>query len=366
MALTEERAIPLSRPAIGFPASFWVGAGLFGLAGGTLLLLYTGPVLDRLVWLAESYRAGLSPLSDERVASLENGVRVWGWSGFLVWGITLPLWHPRVRAYLAGRFLRVMHLAFRPLPLPADRYGGGFFLAIAGVLTFTLLTHWSLTAYKDVDWFAGEDGVSEWWSVATYLAAAALAGATGWRLRGNGHPRLALFHAVLAASLLIGAMEEISWGQRLFGWGTPTSLSEINEQGETTLHNLEAVDSVISGILFSGSVIALAGAAIRAAWHHSGRVTSAHLVLPSLVLAPSLLMILFWRVGSFWTPVNLPRLLMEAFDLAPQGSEVPEVLLGLCLCLYTYANLTRAISLRRIGDAGRGQQAGDDGRPSRQ
>jgi hypothetical protein len=336
-----------------------VGIGLFGLAGGALLLLFTGPVLDRLVGLVESYRAGGSTLSDERVAALEHGIRVWGLSGLLIWAVTLPLWHPGVRDYLASRFFRMMHLAFRPLPLPADRYGRGFLVAVAGVLVFTLLTHWSLTAYKDVDWFGGEDGVSEWWSVATYLAAAALAGATGWRLRGTGHPRLALFHAVLAASLLIGAMEEISWGQRLFDWGTPAALSEINEQGETTLHNLESVDSVISGILFGGSVTALAGAAIRAAWHRSGRVTSADLILPSLVLAPSLLMILIWRLGSFWTPVNLPRLLMEAFDFGPQGSEVPEVLLGLCLCLYTYANLTRATILRRFGAAGPGQRAGE-------
>ena len=317
------------------------------MVGGALLLLLTGPVLGRLQWLAESYRTGGSPLSDESVASLENGIRVWGWSGLLLWAVTLPFWHSHVRSYLVGRFLRVLHLAFRPLPLPADRYGRGFFLAFAGVLAFTALTYWSLTAYKDVDWLAGEDGVSEWWSVITYLAAAALAAATGWRLRGIGHPRLALFHAILAASLLVGAMEEISWGQRLFGWGTPAALSEINEQGETTLHNVEAVDSVIFGFLFWGSLGALAGAAIRASWHRSGRVTSADLILPSLVLVPSLLMILVWRLGDFWTPVNLPRLLMEAFDFGPQGSEVPEVLLGLCLCLYTYANLKRATILRR-------------------
>tara|TARA_B100000315_G_scaffold105092_1_gene96320 strand:+ start:1124 stop:2155 length:1032 start_codon:yes stop_codon:yes gene_type:complete len=340
-----------------------MGTGLFGLVGGALLLLFTGPVLDRLVWLAESYRAGGSQLSDESVASLERGIQVWGWSGLLVWGVTFPLWHPRVRVYLAGRFFRVMHLAFRPLPLPADRYGPGFFLAVTGVLAFTALTHWSLTAYKDVDWLAGEDGVSEWWSVVTYLAAAALAGATGWRLRGTGHPRLALFHAVLAVFLLVGAMEEISWGQRLFGWVTPAALSEINEQDETTLHNVEAVDSIIFGLLFWGSLAALAGAAIRAFWHRSGPVTSAHLLLPSLVLAPALLMILVWRLAGFLTPVNLPRLLMEAFDFGPQGSEVPEVLLGLCLCLYTYANLARATILRRLGEVGRRPRTGDAPRP---
>ena len=53
-------------------------------------------------------------------------------------------------------------------------------------------------------------------------------------------------------------------------------------------------------------------------------------------------MIVVWRIGDFWTPVNLPLLIMEAFRFGPQGSEVPEVLLGLCVCLYTYSNLRRA------------------------
>jgi hypothetical protein len=32
--------------------------------------------------------------------------------------------------------------------------------------------------------------------------------------------------------------EEISWGQRIFGWGTPEFLGELNAQNETNLHNL--------------------------------------------------------------------------------------------------------------------------------
>ena len=32
--------------------------------------------------------------------------------------------------------------------------------------------------------------------------------------------------------------EEISWGQRIFGWETPQALREINAQNETNLHNL--------------------------------------------------------------------------------------------------------------------------------
>ena len=105
----------------------------------------------------------------------------------------------------------------------------------------------------------------------------------------------------------------------------------------------------------SGSAAALAGGTVRAAWHLKGKVTNADFFLPSLVLAPALLMMAVWRIGDSWTPASLPRLIMEAFNYGPQGSEVPEVLLGLCLCLYTYANLKRAMALPKPGSATRSE-----------
>ena len=33
-------------------------------------------------------------------------------------------------------------------------------------------------------------------------------------------------------------LEEISWGQRIFGWSTPERLENLNAQQETNLHNI--------------------------------------------------------------------------------------------------------------------------------
>ena len=335
----------------GLPTSIWLVAGIFGLLGGGLVMLFTDSLSGRLVWLAENYRIGVPPLSEGSISAVEDGLRIWAWSGIMVGAVSLSLAHQDIRAVVARFIAWSADHVFRPLPLAADRYGLAFLASTGAVLAFTVVTHWSLTAYKDVDWFGGEDGVSEWWSVATYLAAAALAGATGWRLRGTGHPGLAITQVSLAAILLVGAMEEMSWGQRLFDWGTPQVLDAVNEQGETTIHNLESVEQAIFSLFFWGSALALAGGAIRAAWHLTGKVTNADFFLPSLLLAPALLMIAVWRIGDSWTPVSLPRLIMEAFNYGPQGSEVPEVLLGLCLCLYTYANLKRAMALPKPGSA---------------
>ena len=73
-----------------------------------------------------------------------------------------------------------------------------------------------------------------------------------------------------------------------------------------------------------------------------------NLVLPSLVLATALLMIMIWRAGVDWVPVNFARLIMDRYDYGLQGYEVPEVLLGLYIVLYTVSNLRTALALRKI------------------
>jgi hypothetical protein len=47
------------------------------------------------------------------------------------------------------------------------------------------------------------------------------------------------FFLLLALLMFFGAGEEISWGQRIFGYSTPESIKEVNVQGEFTIHNLE-------------------------------------------------------------------------------------------------------------------------------
>ena len=44
--------------------------------------------------------------------------------------------------------------------------------------------------------------------------------------------------------------EELSWGQRIFGWATPEGYAKINAQGETNLHNLAT--QVFQNVLYFG------------------------------------------------------------------------------------------------------------------
>jgi len=49
-----------------------------------------------------------------------------------------------------------------------------------------------------------------------------------------------LIYLGLALLFFFGAGEEISWGQRILGFSTPETLSQINRQEEFNLHNLSA------------------------------------------------------------------------------------------------------------------------------
>lgn len=47
------------------------------------------------------------------------------------------------------------------------------------------------------------------------------------------------FYLVFSIGLLFVAMEEVSWGQWIFGFETPYSIGVINKQGEFNLHNID-------------------------------------------------------------------------------------------------------------------------------
>lgn len=79
-----------------------------------------------------------------------------------------------------------------------------------------------------------EDGFFETLSVVLAALASICLLATVRPLEGR---RVAAAKIVLATALVFFAMEEISWGQRLFVWKTPEALARLNTQRETNLHN---------------------------------------------------------------------------------------------------------------------------------
>ena len=104
-------------------------------------------------------------------------------------------------------------------------------------------------ATTDGEFFAeyfSEDGWIENLTPLLYLASFALCCLSLVRViskEGHALPIVGII-LVLGAAVLFLGLEEISYGQRIFGWDTPAALATQNLQGETNLHNMLDYDDL--------------------------------------------------------------------------------------------------------------------------
>lgn len=113
------------------------------------------------------------------------------------------------------------------ISLPGSTAG---LLFLAVLCSYIAMAVWYPVAYI---WLTYEDLYGEWAQTYFFMLALFLSGAIA--LRGI---RQRLFFALLAIACFYVVMEEISWGQRLFGVQTPELLQRYNLQHETNFHNL--------------------------------------------------------------------------------------------------------------------------------
>jgi hypothetical protein len=128
-----------------------------------------------------------------------------------------------------------------------------FGLAFASLL-FTLLYFLTGFVQQFHDGFAQEDGPIEWsTSIFLFISSLVLVRHSIAQARGGAWVAtlLVAFYALL---FFFAAGEEISWGQRVFGWETTEFFAENNRQNETNLHNLVVGDEQLAKTLF-GSVL---------------------------------------------------------------------------------------------------------------
>jgi hypothetical protein len=121
-----------------------------------------------------------------------------------------------------------------------------FGILIAGLATGLAASYLAPDSY--VGFLAAEDGPFEW-ATAAFLFIGAVVCA-GRALKGGKGRIFAIVSALGALVLFFGAGEEISWGQRVFGWDSGEFWVENNDQAETNLHNLVVGDVKINKLLF--------------------------------------------------------------------------------------------------------------------
>jgi len=98
-----------------------------------------------------------------------------------------------------------------------------------------------------------EDHLFEYWTAALYLAGAFVC-FLGPRVVGGVSAKTRYWLIGWGVLFLLVALEELSWGQRIFGVDTPGFLLSRNLQKETNIHNL---DSELANRLFASLVFAV-------------------------------------------------------------------------------------------------------------
>jgi len=127
-------------------------------------------------------------------------------------------------------------------PNICDMQGVSFALAVvvfAAIIPFAAIY---FLPYKTIKPILAEDGLVEWigglcWFLASLVFMLALLAA---RRRNEGSH--AFWYVCLMIITFVAGGEEISWGQRIFGFETPEAVASSNLQGEMNIHNLVILD----------------------------------------------------------------------------------------------------------------------------
>jgi hypothetical protein len=106
---------------------------------------------------------------------------------------------------------------------------------VLGLILAITSTSYFVFEPATLKYLAQEDGWVENLSAANWLLAAGIMFVLFARQRNVWYLLLGILFAVCMG-------EEISWGQRLFGFATPESVQAVNFQGEFNLHNLNFFD----------------------------------------------------------------------------------------------------------------------------
>lgn len=172
------------------------------------------------------------------------------------------------RARSLRNYLRAEAPRWRVAPALAEAL---FVLPLVGAVAIILLRADS-ASYRFV---TDEDSVLEWPQFFGFAAASVLACLCAWRFYRSERLGLAAAYLAFGIGCFFVAGEEIAWGQRIIGYGTPESLEEINEQEETTVHNIDIVQHFTNvSYLLAGLYGSIGAWIVRAKglWRSSGLV----------------------------------------------------------------------------------------------
>ncbi len=115
-----------------------------------------------------------------------------------------------------------------------------FFLFVClNIIVFTIIFITNIEIYEKI---TNEDSLIEYFSFGALLFAGILFLLASFKSFKIGNDLLKnIILLCVGIIFILGAGEEISWGQRIFNFGTPDDLIKINYQDEFNLHNIDKI-----------------------------------------------------------------------------------------------------------------------------
>lgn len=111
-------------------------------------------------------------------------------------------------------------------------------IPVVGFVTLMIIRTWPFNFFLE---FIEEDHFIEYTQFFVLLLGSMWLAYYSWLAKNKNRKLASIFCLLMALSLFFVAGDEISWGQRILGIETPESIAQHNQQGETTLHNMELV-----------------------------------------------------------------------------------------------------------------------------
>ena len=186
-------------------------------------------------------------------------------------------------------------------------------------------------------WYTEEDGFAESLQVllyATSLVISLLVLRHHWQLKNR---ILTILYAFLACGLVFMVGEELSWGQRIFGWQTPQSLVALNKQNESNLHNINGVGSTFKWVQ---GLVGAYGAFLPLVFLRKNFLSRFRLIIDSVV--PHYLLIVFFLPMFCWRLFrNLSEDPVRYYYVITNYNEIIELILAMGFCLFLIFQLRK-------------------------
>ena len=141
-----------------------------------------------------------------------------------------------------------------------------------------------------------EGGIVEWATFLLLLISAYILFSCARNMRSN---LVRVIYYILSGFSFVIGMEEMSWGQMIFNWKTPSQLALINDQGETNLHNIGLISD--HSDLVYGLILALIILVTLTTNRLTKRIKDKNFYTPLLNLAPSKMLLIYFIPASLFS-----------------------------------------------------------------